>query len=208
MQRLIAASCTAGALAAAALPAAAGAKKPFSGNICAIPVSGLLSAAHITEPCIRGKTHKIAPKPSPLGGTVGQVISTAHWGLPHGVNGPSHYLLVSATKVIGSGNALAVAKKILRDKVIEHGAPVAVGSPGSLLTDTASCVNPPTEDCTSGSVVAIVGSYYMLVQLEDAPPTISGAEPSPGEDTPQDDEQEATVKAPVTAIAKAIAAKL
>ena len=82
MQRLIVASCVTGGLAMAIFPAAAVARAPFSGNICAIPTVGQLSAAHITEPCIKGRTGKSAPKRSPLGGTVGQIVYSAHWGIP------------------------------------------------------------------------------------------------------------------------------
>lgn len=207
MQRLIVASCV--ALAVAVVPAAAAAaKRPFSGNICAIPNAGQLSAAHITGPCKKWKTVKHAPKRSPLGGTVGTTFYQAQWGTPHGVSGPSHSLLVQITRIDGSGTALAVTRKLLRDKILEHGVLVAVGKPGSLFTETSSCVNPPTGDCTWGQVLALVGSYYLLVSLHDAPPTNPGAEPSPGEDEGQDNEQEATIMAPVTSIAKAIAAKL
>ncbi len=69
-------------------------------------------------------------------------------------------------------------------------------------------MNPPTDDCTNGEVLAIVGNYLLFVALLDAPPTNPGAEPSPGEDEGQDNEQEATINGPVTAIAKSVAAKL
>lgn len=68
------------------------AKKPFNGNICAIPSAAALAGAHISDSCPKSKmiTHPL--KPSPLGGTTGSTVYTAHWGKLVGVTGPSHYL--------------------------------------------------------------------------------------------------------------------
>jgi len=214
VSRPIVASCVVAALAVAVLPAAAGAKKPaantpFSGKICPIPTAGELKAAHISDRCVQFKTAKRARRHSPLGGTLGTIVYAARWGRTSGVGGEAHHFLtVFITKLVGSGNALVVARKELRLKILAHGFPVAVGKPGSVDTGTASCPNPPTDDCTTGDVLAMKGNYVLHVGLGDAPPTVQGAPHAPDPDEGQDNQQEDAVKAPVTAIAKAIAAKL
>jgi len=208
MRRPIVVSCVLVLAGASAVPGAL-AKKPFNGNICGIPFGGELAAAHISDPCVKGKTRNHPAKRSPVGGSVGSTIYSAHWGQAHSSASPSHYLLIEITKYYGSGNALSLGRKLLFGEVLQNGYPIAVGNRASLATDTYSCaMNPPTGDCTKGEVLAIVGNYFVLVGLDDAPPTIAGAEEGPAEDEAQDNEQEETIKGPLTAIAKSIAAKL
>jgi len=209
VQRWILVSFVVGALATAAVPAAAGAKKPFSGKICGIPSGAELSAAHISDPCVQFKTSKRAPKR----GSLGAITYSARWGPTSGVGGEvHHFLTVSITKAIGSGPAFDLVRKRLFSKILEHGFPVPVGSRGSVNAEESACPNPPTNDCYTADVLAMKGSYAIHVTLGDAPPTNRAVEPSPAqareEDEQEDNEFEDTLKAPVTAIAQAIAAKL
>jgi len=185
-------------------------KKAFSGNVCGIPSSGELAAAHIEDPCHKVKTAKVPVKKSPLGGTVGSVEWGGRWGKPTNAGMPSHYLGVLVTRELGSGRALELFEKKFRLSVIGNGAPINVGKgTASMLTETASCPNPPTSDCTKGTVLAIVGRYVVEIFLNDFPPTIPGAsEEGQGEDDAEDMAQEELIKPVLREIANSVVAKL
>jgi hypothetical protein len=188
---------------AAAAPLALSSKKAFSGNLCRLPTLAELGSAHISSGC----ANKIARHTSkgPLG-TVTTEQFAASWGRPP-FGGLGHWLLIIARRVTGSGPALAAARAKLRLKIIGHGAPVAVGSVASELGETSSCANPPKDDCTSATLLALVKNYFLQVSLADYPPTGEGVE-DPPEDEPQDLAQEESDKGPITAIAATVASKL
>ena len=190
----------------AASPQAASA---FNGNICApVNASGALAATHVTGPCVKLKTVHTAPRPSPIGGTVGSIGWWARWGTPSADSGPHHLLTVSVTRLRGSGAALAVARKRLRLKVIGNGEPVGVGKPGSFSGDTSACENPPTDACVRGELLAIVHGYVISVGLVDAPPGIPGAEAGPPQSEGEIYAQEQALKGPMLGVAAAVAGKL
>jgi hypothetical protein len=185
-------------------PVAATSKRAFSGNICGLSIA--VAAAHITAPCVRGGTTAKTTR-TPLGYVTSQTF-VSHWGsLPHrGPSGPSHFLTVGVARFTGSAAALAYGRAKQRSEILNYGVPVHVGF-GSLYTDTFSCVNPPKEDCTHASVLALVKNYVLEVILYDFPPTGVGVA-DPGEDEAQDDAQEETDKAPILSIAQTVAAQL
>jgi hypothetical protein len=179
----------------------------FSGNVCGIPSARELTAAHISAPCHKVKTAKVPVKKSPLGGSIGSITWSARWG--SAVHAPTHYLGVGISKELGSGTAHNVVMKHFRGSVLQHGALINVGKGlASIYTDTASCSNPPTDDCTRGTVLAVVGNYVVNVSLDDYPPTNPGAEPSPGDDEGEDNAQEDAIKPALRQIAKSVVAKL
>jgi hypothetical protein len=100
-------------------------------------------------------------------------------------------------KNLGSGNAFKFSQKRFRDRVLAHGAPISVGKHGlaSMLTDTCSCPNPPTDDCTNGIVPGLVGRHQIEIFLHDYPPTNPGAQPTPGNDDPEDRAQQDRLEA-------------
>jgi hypothetical protein len=197
---VVAIAATAGS---AAAPVALSSKKAFSGNLCRLPTLGELGSAHISSGCV----NKIAKHTSkgPLG-TVTTEQFAASWGRPP-FGGLGHWLLIIARRVTGSGPALATARAKLRLQIIGHGAPVGVGSVASELGETSSCKNPPKEDCTSATLLALVKNYFLQVSLADYPPTGEGVE-DPPDDEPQDLAQEESDKGPITAIAATVASKL
>ncbi len=208
MRRRIQVWVLAAALAVAISPGAASAKAHFKGNVCSLVSAGELAAAHIPGPaCTKGKPIIKAAKPTPLGGTYGASEWGAHWGVHEG-GSPIHYLVVTVFKIYGSGASLAKAHARLRHQVLAYGHPIGVGKPGAFFGESATCSNPPTDDCTNDSVKALVGSYEVFVLLEDAQPGPAGAETPPGDDTAQDQEEQESDRGPVIAIAKSIAAAL
>jgi len=198
----------ASAVAAHALdrPAAAS-RAAFSGNLCGLLKVPELAAAHISAPCVKGRTTRTSAN-TPLGSVTTQTFG-AHWGsLPHGgPSGPSHYLTMIAARYTGSAPALAFGLKRIRNGILRHGKLVSVGNPGTLDSETFSCVNPPKEDCTHLSVFGLVKDYVLEVTLYDFPPTGVGVV-DPGEDEPQDNAQQELDEAPIVSIAKTVAAKL
>jgi hypothetical protein len=198
--------------AASATPgaSAAGKKKPFSLNICALPSPGELAAAQIEAPCHKGKTTTIAPKHSPLGGTVGSVLYEAAWGTQ---TGPSHSLTVLVTHLLGSGKGLAFSEHIFKLRVLSNGKPLAVGKRNyaSDAAETSACVNPPTGDCTRGTFLAIKPGWFVEVFLTGYPPTIPGTtedeEGSQVNDEAEDIKQEEQLEAPLSTIGKTVTAK-
>jgi hypothetical protein len=185
-------------------PAATTSKKAFSGNICGLPLASAVAAANVTAPCVKGKTTRKTTK-TPLG-SVTQESFVAHWGtLPR--SGPGHFVTVVVGRFMGSASALAYGRTKIRAEVLSHGAPVSANPLASEFGDTVSCVNPPKEDCTHASVLALIKNYVVEVILYDAPPTGVG-EADPGEDEPQDRAQEETDKAPIVSIFKVVASKL
>jgi hypothetical protein len=189
-------------------PSAATSKRAFSGNLCGVSIAADLAAVNITAPCVRGRTTRKATR-TRLGSVTTETF-VSHWGSLPG-SGVGHLLTVGAARVTGSPAALAYGRTKQRALVLEHGVLVtpAVGG-GPLATefgDTSSCFNPPKEDCTHASVLALVKNYVVEVILFDYPPTGVGVA-DPGEDEPQDRAQEETDKAPIVSIFKAVAAKL
>ena len=207
MRRRIQGSVLAAALAAAISPGAASAKAHFKGNVCSLVSAGELAAANIPGPaCTKGKPIIKAAKPTRLGGTYGASEWGAHWGVHEG-GSPIHYLVVTVFKIYGSGASLAKAHQRLRQEVLTYGLPIALGNRAAFYGESAGCTNPPTNDCTSDGVKALVGSYLVFVLLEDAQPGSAGETPT-GDDTAQDEEEQQADRGPVIAIAKSIAAAL
>lgn len=197
---------------ASAAQTAGASKAPFSGNLCSIPSSGELSAAHISVPCTKDKTVTQRPKKSPLGGTAGSILYGAHWGV--GVSGPSHVLSITVTKLTGSGNALKYGEQIYKLKIQSKGElPLTAASDGSVDTEPLSCENPPTGVCTKGTLLGQVGPYVILIGLADHPPTNPAIPENSIELTPEQRQAQADayaheLEAPLLAIGKSVAAKL
>ena len=192
-----------------ALPAGAGAKKPakhFSGQICPIALLGQLAALHIPDRCEAGPTIHTPLRRSALGGSLGSVEYTAKWGDP--TDEPSHTLFISVGKEIGSAKAIRFVHKQWRAEVLNNGTRIYVLGLASLATETESCTNPPTDDCTTAKFAAVVGEYFLSIIFTDAPPTDEMATPSPGDDESEDNFQEAQVRAPVLTLAKTVMEKL
>jgi hypothetical protein len=207
MRRLIAASFLLAAVAISAGPADAGAKRPFNGNVCGIPSATELAAAHIGARCAKLRTQTRPTRPSPPSGTLGQTTYIAEWGRPR-LPTPSHWLFVEITEFYGTGRALPEFRRTLHRQVLAQGAPITVGHPGSLLSATSSCTNPPTFECMRGQLLALVGNNLVTVSLLDAPPTTPEAEASPLDDEAQEKEQATAFRAEITAIARSVAARL
>lgn len=189
-------------------PFATSNSKPFSGNLCGLPIAAELSVTEISEPCVEEKTRNQPVKRTPFGGSLGEVHYGAGWGQLLGAT-PIHHLKILFTKVQGSGKGLKLFEKNFRSEVLSNGLPVHVGNPGSLITETYSCTNPPTDDCTSGQLFAIVGQYDVRIFLYDYPPTNpSATEEPPGADEAEDEAQEKPIKAPLIAIGQEVAARL
>jgi hypothetical protein len=159
----------------AAGPSAAKVAKPASLNACTLPLAAEVAAAEVTDPCTKVKTVTEPVKRSPLGGTAGSTTYTAHWGKV--TEGPNHYLGISVTKLAGSGRALSLLREHWRLGVLGNGALFAAGKgvTASVLMESGACYNPPTEACTSGTLLALKGNFTVLIGFTSAPPTIPGA---------------------------------
>jgi hypothetical protein len=69
--------------------------------------------------------------------------------------------------------------------------------------------DPPTDDCTKASVLAIVKNHLVEVFLNESAPNVSGsAEPKVEEGEAEDATQEDTVKAGLLSVAATLAKKL
>jgi hypothetical protein len=191
--------------AAPARPLAAVSGRAFAGHLCHIVTAAELAAAHVTASCNGDKRFSRTAK-TPLGSVTTETFS-ASWGKPSR-SGPSHEVAVTVTRVKGSAAAIAYGLKKLRGEILERGALVSVGSIASIEGDTASCVNPPTEDCTTSLLAAIAkkNNYEINVFLSNAP---TGGEPegSSGDD-PADIKQEEADRPPMIAIAHTVESRL
>jgi hypothetical protein len=200
------------ASASAAQHAASTSKARFSGNLCSIPSAGELTAAHISEPCTKGKTVSRRPRKSPLGGTAGSIMYSAHWGVF--VTGPQHVLSIIVTKLTGSGNALKLAEQTFKLKIKSKPfQSISAGGDGTVETEPISCKNPPTGICTKGTLLGQVGPYVILIDLADHPPTNPAIPEDSIEITPEARQAQAEayaqeLQAPLFAIGKSVAAKL
>jgi hypothetical protein len=172
--------------------------------------AGELAAAHITNPCHEVKTAKSPIRKVPIGGTAGSITWAARWGTAGRGDQPVHYLGVVVSKETGSGKALAIYEKNLRLEILGHGGliPVRKGGLASVDTNTASCPNPPTDDCTRGDVLGIFGRFTVQISLADFPPTDPSAPASPGDDEPEDNAQEDAIKPALRSIAASVFARL
>jgi hypothetical protein len=188
-------------LAAAAL-AAPGSALGFPKSLCSVPSAGELTAANISGACKKLKTtHHVTH--TPLGDLRSKALGAAWGDVP--TSGVGHHLAISVTKFSGSAAALAEGRKRLRAKVLAEGSPVGVGSTSEWHGETASCPNPPTDDCTVSTVSAIVHNSLVAVSLIDFP---TGGSESQANDDAEDLAQEEADKGPVVAIANTIAKKL
>jgi hypothetical protein len=186
------------AVAMVAAPGTAAAR--FSGNVCHLPSGAQLTAAHISGACTKVRT-RTETSHTRLG-TLTQTKFAAHWGfLP--TTGAGHVLTIGVTRVTGDHALLVAARARFRSRTLSEGVPVGIGSVSEWHGETAACLNPPSEDCTTVHVSALVGNYILAVVLIDVPTNA----PAP-EDEPVDLEQEEADKAPVVAIAKAVAKAL
>ena len=189
-------------LAALAVPGSALAR--FRGNLCSVVTSGEVAAVHISAPC-----HKLRPVTATAHSPLGTVTNTQYestWG-GGGSLGRTHYLVIHIGTVSGSRGIVSFELKRFRTQIIRNGAPVGVGSVSSEHGDTASCENPPSGDCTTATLEAIVKKKYVLtIVLEDLP-TTGGEEQSPADEA-EDLAQEEADKGPLVAIAKTVAKAL
>jgi hypothetical protein len=171
-------------------------------NVCSALSVGELDAAHVQGPCKKLKATRHATT-TPLGSLTSEGFG-GRWGaLPK--TGVGHVLTISVDRFSASSAVLAVGRKKLRAKVLASGTPVGVGSVSTWHGDTGSCPNPPTSDCTTSVVTAIVHNSLLTVVMVDYP--VGGSE-SQEHDEEEDLAQEESDKAPVVAVAKSIAKHL
>ncbi len=175
----------------------------FSGNICNLPSGAELTAAHISGPCKKLRTRTQTSR-TPFG-TLTQTRFSANWGfLP--TSGVGHVLTIGLTRVSGAHALLAAYRSRIRSRILAEGRPAGVGSVSEWHGETASCPNPPSHDCTTDHVSALVGNYILAVALIDVPTNAPAPEPS--QDGPVDLAQEEADLAPIEAIAKTVAKAL
>jgi hypothetical protein len=163
--------------AVAILPPQASAKhkRAITLNLCKI-AGGAVSSAQVSAPCHQLPTVTEPGKPTPIGRAPTIVLYGARWGQVGSTANPQHFAEVTVGHLLGKGKTLEIAEKEYRLKVIGHGLPVAVsGGTGSVFTEPFACVNPPTEQCSSGQFLAIKGTWAIQAHLSDLPPTIPGA---------------------------------
>jgi len=161
----------------AILPATASAKhkKPVTLNLCKI-AGGAVSASEVTAPCHQLATITEPGKPTPIGRAPTLVLYDARWGKVTSTSFPMHFAEVRVGHLLGKGKTLEIAEKQYRSKVIANGLPVSVsGGIGSVYSEPFACVNPPTEQCSSGEFMALKGNWAIQAYLDDLPPTIPGA---------------------------------
>jgi hypothetical protein len=151
------------------------AKSPTLG-LCGIAASAVASA-HVESPCREHATTTLRGKQTPIGRAPTVVIYGANWGTPSSAANPRRFAEVTVAHLQGSGPTLEFAKKEYRLKVLAHGAPVTAGkgATASLLTEPFACFNPPTHQCSNGSLLAITGNWVIQVGVEDYPATTPGA---------------------------------
>jgi hypothetical protein len=184
-------------LCALSLPGSALAR--FGGNLCKVPTAGELAAGHVTASCTKVKSTR-ASSATPLGRLKTEFFNS-YWGT--GVTGPSHGLAIQLGHISGSAAVVSFARKRLGKDILKNGAPVGIGSVSSWHGSTSSCENPPTGDCTTITLEALVKNYELIVVFHDFP--LTGVEELSPEDDAADLAQEETEKAPALAIAKTLA---
>jgi hypothetical protein len=211
MRQLVAKVCI-GALALIAVMAAlvtsasaanvtATASRAFGGNPCNLVSASQVSVVHINAPCIRAGTVRMQIH-TPLG-SVRTASYKARWG------GIDHSLTLVVHHLQGSAAAVAEALKYWRGAVLGNGALFSGKPLGSELLETFACVNPPTEDCTTGKIYALVGHYTVQIFLNDTAPFIHADDPTnPAVDEANDSAQEETLKGLFVTIGASVAAKL
>ena len=188
---------------APACPRATASRRAFAGHLCSIVTAAELAAAHVTVSCNGDKRFSRTRKT--LLGTVTTETFSATWGKPSRIE-LSHELTVAVGRVRGSAAAIAYGRKELRLEILGHWGPVSVGSVASIYSDTSSCVNPPTEDCTDSTLEAIVKNYTLSMILHDAP--TGGEAEGSSDDEPQDIKQEEAERPPMIAIAHTVESRL
>jgi hypothetical protein len=153
-------------------------QKRFKLDLCKI-ASGAVAAAGVTAPCERIRTTTVPGRNTPIGRAPTVVTYEAQWGKPTNpaAPAPTHYALVVAAHLVGSGPTLKIAKKKYRLQVLENGAPVSIGgaATASLLTEPFACLNPPTHQCAKGTLLAIKANWVIQVYVNDFPATVPGA---------------------------------
>ena len=184
-------------------------KKPPSLDLCAI-AAGPVASAEVSAPCVKLKTATVPVRHSPAGGTAGIVTYGARWGTASSGAVPQHYASITVIDLLGSGKGVEAFKKGYRSRVIGNGLPVVIaGATASILTEPNNCLNPPSGECAQGTFLAIKGRWVIEAFLDDYPPTIPGSM----EDTPAEGEAavmqtEQFMKPALTAIGRAVAAKV
>jgi hypothetical protein len=199
----IAIAALAGPHPAHARPASAG-KAASSVKLCGMLGSSQLAAVHITAPCVKGRTTRKTTRTSL--GPVTRESFVANWGKLNR-NGTGHFLVVGATRFSGSAAALFAGRARLKANIRAYGIKVGAGSLAAARMGTSSCLNPPTEDCTHTSVLALVRNFVFEVIVYDEP--VGGvAEAESSGDRAVDVEQEEVDGVPTVSIAKTVGAKL
>jgi hypothetical protein len=173
-------------------------------NLCGLLGSSQLAAVHITAPCVKGRTTRKTTR-TPLGSVTSESF-VANWGklMP---GGTGHFLVVGATRYSGSAAALIAGRAKLKTRILAYGIKVGAGSLAALRMGTSSCVNPPTEDCTRVTVLALVRNVIFEVAVFDEP--VGGvAETESSGDEAVDVQQQEMDTVPTVSIAKTVGAKL
>jgi hypothetical protein len=183
----------------AAANVTATASRAFGGNPCNLVTSVL--AVHITAPCLRAGT--VTQQIHTPVGSVRAVTYKARWG------GGDHSLTLVVHNLRGSPAVLTAARTYFRGSILENGLLFSGKPLASEFLDTIACVNPPTEDCTTGKIEEIVGNYFVQIFLHDTAPFIYADNPTnPAVGEANDRAQEETLKGPWVTIGASVAAKL
>jgi len=158
-------------------PAAAMHRKPFNLNLCAV-AGGAVAAGHVIAACTMQATTTTPGKRTALGTTATVVTYTAHWGPPSSTAHPTHYAFITVAHATGSPEGVALFQQVARAKLsaLRDSLPVTIGGgTGKSVLDESACVNPPSEECLNGTLLALKGNFYIAVSFVDFPPTVPGA---------------------------------
>jgi hypothetical protein len=200
--------CLAAGIAAALVGPASGGKAGLSGNLCTTVPKGALVALKVTAPCINQKP-LVSVQATPLG-SVRTVAYRARWGTGGGtVSQPRTYFAAQAIYVQGASAAVAYAQKHFRAEVLAHGIPISSHPLATEDAETAACHNPPIDDCTKATILALVGQYGLSVYFGGPAPFLKPDDPqNPAVDEANDQAQENAVKKSFVAAAKSVIAAL
>jgi hypothetical protein len=136
----------------------------FSGKVCGLIPASILVGTHVSAPCVQLKT-----RTSTLG-----TAYTANYGkqTPQSPDGINHFLGVSLTKLSPRGLAIW---RLQRNRVLKSGDVLwhNAGSWAVLHTqvDDTQTTKGVEVKGANGTVVEVIGSYYVQVNLFDRPST-------------------------------------
>jgi hypothetical protein len=187
---------------AASETATASNAKVFPGNLCVLVSVAELAKVHVSSPCVKVRTATVVSN-TPLGAVrIVQYSAVAQSGADHSLR-----IVVQNPQVPAS--ELAAAKQYLRGLALSNGQLFSRNPWASYYLDTASCANPPTDDCTAGTIKAVVGVYFVQIFLRDTAPFLHPDDPqNPAVDEANDRAQEDTAMTPFEAIGRSVIAGL